>query len=190
MDKRTLSVVKREHIGKNALKAVRAQGFIPAIVYGHSENIVLSVNSREFNKKFKTITENTIIDLKDGKNVYHVLIKDFHEDHTKGEILHIDFYEVEKGKTLHTTVPVHLEGNAKGVKEGGQLEHILHEVQVECLPKDIPSQIVVNIDDLGLGQSIHLSEVKAIDNVKFISSPEQVVVHVIKHGPQVVESAE
>lgn len=190
MDKRSLSVVKRTSVGKNPLKALRKEGLIPAVMYGHSENTLFSVDENEFNKKFKTISENTIIDLKEGKSVYHVLIKDFDEDVLKGKILHIDFYEVEKGKKLHTTVPVHFEGNSVGVKLGGNLEHVLHEVQVECLPKDIPAEILVNIDDLDVGQSIHVSDLTAIKGVKLLASPDQVVTHVTKASSASAEETE
>lgn len=188
MDKRTLSVVKRTSVGKNAVKALRKEGLIPAVMYGHSENVLLSVNEREFGKKFKVISENTIIDLKDGDDVYHVLIKDFSENVVKGFIEHIDFYEVEKGKVLHTVVPVHLEGSSVGVKLGGQLEHVLHEVQVECLPKDIPAEISVNIEKLDLGQSIHVNELPEVAGIKLLASPEQVVVHVTKGGGSSVDA--
>lgn len=182
MDKRTLSVVKRTSVGKNPVSALRKEGLIPAVMYGHSENILFSVNEREFGKKFKVISENTIIDLKDGNDVYHVLIKDFQEDVLKGEIVHLDFYEVEKGKVLHTTVPMHVEGTAAGVKLGGNIETLLHEIQVECLPKDIPAAITVNVEALNIGDSIHVRDLTAPAGVKFLASEEQVVTHVTKAG--------
>lgn len=182
MDKRTLSVVKRTSVGKNSIKALRKEGFIPAVMYGHSGNVLLSVNESEFGKKFKVISENKIIDLKTENDVFHVLIKDFQEDVLKGVIEHIDFYEVEKGKELHTLVPVHLIGSSIGVRLGGSLEHVLHEIQVECLPKDIPSQIEVNIESIEIGQSIHVRDLPSIKGVKFLSNEDQVVAHVTKVG--------
>ncbi|MGL1891933.1 MAG: 50S ribosomal protein L25 [Spirochaetaceae bacterium] len=180
MEKRTLSVVKRTSIGKHALKAVRKDGLIPAVMYGHSENVLFSVDAREFGNKFKVISENTIIDLKDGKKAYQVLIKDFQENVLKGEIIHIDFYEVEKGKTLHTAVPIHAEGTAEGVRLGGSLNIVIHELQVECLPKDIPELFTVNIDALQIGDSLHVSDIAKVKGVKILSSPDQVIVNVAK----------
>jgi len=182
MDKRTLSVVKRTSVGKNAVKTLRKEGFIPAVMYGHSENVLFSVNEREFGKKFKVISENKIIDLKVGKDVFHVLIKDFQEDVLKGDVVHLDFYEVEKGKKLHTTIPVHFEGNSVGVKLGGNIENLLHELSVECLPKDIPEAVVVNVEPLNIGDSIHVGDLAAIKGVKFLANSEQVVTHVVKPG--------
>ena len=182
MEKRTLSVVKRTSVGKNALKSVRREGLIPAVMYGHSDNMLFSINEREFSKKFTVISENTIIDLKDGKDVYHVLIKDFDENVMKGQILHVDFYEVEKGKKLTTVVPIHFEGDPVGVKLGGNIDHLVHEVQVECLPKDIPTEIVVNIASLDIGQVISVSDLPVIDGVKINMAMDQVVTHVVKAG--------
>jgi large subunit ribosomal protein L25 len=190
MEKRTLSVVKRTSVGKNAIKALRKENLIPAVMYGHSENVLFSVNEREFGKKFNVISENTIIDLKDGNDVYHVLIKDFQEHVLTGSIRHIDFYEVEKGKLLHTSIPVHIQGSSVGVRAGGNLEQLLHEVQVECLPKDIPETITVAIDDLNIGQSVHVKDLAAIEGVKFLTSEDQVVAQVTKAGAVVEEVEE
>ncbi len=190
MEKRNLSVAKRTNVGKNAVKPLRREGLIPAVMYGHSENTLFSVNASEFNKKFNVISENTIIDLVEGKNVYHVLIKDFDEDVLKGEILHIDFYEVEKGKKLTTAVPIHFEGSPVGVKLGGKLAHISHEIQVECLPKDIPASILVNVDSLEIGDSIHVSDLAKIKGVKVLSNADQVVTHVTKAGAVEEEETE
>jgi len=186
MEKRTLSVVKRTNVGKNAVKALRKEKLIPAVVYGHSENVLLSVNEREFSKKFKVISENTIIDLKDGDNVYHVLIKDFQEDVLNGAIQHLDFYEVEKGKTLHTSIPLHIEGSSVGVKLGGIIEQLLHEIQVECLPKDIPEVITVDVTDLEIGQSIHVNDLPEIKGVKILTGEDQVITQVAKAGIEIV----
>ncbi len=190
MEKRTLSVVKRTSVGKNSLKSLRKEGLIPAVMYGHSDNALFSVNEREFSKKFRIISENTIIDLKDGKDVFHVLIKDFQEDVLKDEIVHLDFYEVEKGKILHTSIPVRIEGSSVGVKLGGRIETILHEIQVECLPKDIPEIITVNVDSLEIGQSIHVSDLAKIKGVEFLTSADQVITHVAKAGAVEEEEVE
>lgn len=191
MEQRTLKVVKRTETKKGASKKLRAEGFIPAVMYGHSETKLFAVNEREFLSKFKTISENTIINLEDGNDVYHVLIKDFQEIVMSATILHVDFYEVEKGKVLHTHVPVHVTGNSAGVRAGGMLEHVLHEMNVECLPKDIPASIDVDVTELEMGKSIHVKELSAIEGVKFLASDDQVVVHVTHAGgAAAVESTE
>ncbi|OQY36950.1 MAG: hypothetical protein B6229_09125 [Spirochaetaceae bacterium 4572_7] len=186
MEKRTLSVVKRTSVGKNALKSVRREGLIPAVMYGHSDNMLFSINEREFSKKFTVISENTIIDLKDGKDVYHVLIKSFDENVMKGQILHIDFYEVEKGTKLTTMVPIRFEGDPVGVKLGGSLNHLVHEISVECLPKDIPTEIIVNIESLNVGQSVTIGDLSEIEGVKILMTEDQVITHVVKAGAEEV----
>jgi len=169
---------------------LRKEGFIPAVMYGHSGNELFSVNEREFHNKFKVISENTIIDLKSGKDVFHVLIKDFQENILNSSIQHIDFYEVEKGKVLNTTIPVHLKGSSVGVKLGGQLEHLQHEIQVECLPKDIPEIITVDISKLDIGQSIHIGDLEEIKGVKLLTNSEQVIAQVVKAGVEEVAEEE
>ena len=180
MEANTLTVKSRKELKKTVTKRLRKEGQIPAVVYGHKEPISISVNEREFNKKFHSVSENTIITLiEDGKEIADVLVKDYQEDITKEQILHLDFYEVERGKILKTKVPVAIEGTSEGVKLGGVLEQMMHEVNVECLPKDIPAKIIVNIDKLGIGDAIHISEIETVNGVKFLEADDQIVVHVI-----------
>ncbi len=190
MEANTLTVKSRKELKKTVTKRLRKEGQIPAVVYGHKEPISISVNEREFNKKFHSVSENTIITLiEDGKEIADVLVKDYQEDITKEQILHLDFYEVERGKILKTKVPVAIEGTSEGVKLGGVLEQMMHEVNVECLPKDIPAKIVVNIDKLGIGDAIHISEIETVNGVKFLEADDQIVVHVI-HTRAAEESEE
>ena len=180
MEANTLTVQKRDELKKTVTKRLRKEGQIPAVVYGHKEPISISVNEREFNKKFHSVSENTIITLiLDDKEIADVLVKDYQEDITREQILHLDFFEVERGKKLKTKVPIHVEGSSVGVKLGGVLEQLLNEMNVECLPKDIPSNIILNVDSLNIGDAIHVSEITAIDGVKFLEADEQIVVHVV-----------
>ena len=123
---------------KGPAKQLRKEGKIPAVVYGHAAPLHISVDAREFSKKFRVVTENTIIILDMGGKQTEVLVKDLQEDIITETVKHIDFYEIEKGKVLKTHVPVHLVGNPIGVKEGGLLEHKIDQLEVECLPKDLP----------------------------------------------------
>lgn len=180
MEANTLTVKSRKELKKTVTRRLRKEGQIPAVVYGHNEPISISVNEREFNKKFHSVSENTIITLvEDGKQIADVLVKDYQEDITREQITHLDFFEVEKGKKLKTRVPVVIEGSSVGVKLGGVLEQLLTEVNVECLPKNIPAKLVVNIDKLDIGDSIHLNEVEVFEGVKFLDELDQIVVHVV-----------
>lgn len=180
MEHKTLSVELREIFGKGPARRFRSDGKIPAVIYGVNENKSIIVDAREFSKKFKTISENTIITLDFGKEQCEVLIKDYQDNIITSSVEHVDFLEIEKGKLLKTHVPVVLTGNAPGVKEGGILIQKISEVEVECLPKDIPSTIEVNVDSLELGHSIHISDIAAISGVTMLISPEMTVV-VVNH---------
>lgn len=176
MAQKTLSIVSRDNLRSRASQKLRAEGKIPAVMYGHSEPINIAIDAREFNTKFRVITENTLIILDNGKDQYEVLVKEYQDDLKTGEVLHIDFYEVEKGKPLKTHVPIKLTGTSVGVKEGGLLEHFLHEVEVECIPKNLPEIITVDITPIKIGQSIHISDINPPEGVKFLTSGDQVVI--------------
>lgn len=180
MEHKTLSVELRSEFGKGPAGRMRSEGKIPAVVYGAKESRNITVNAREFAKKFKTISENTIITLELGKDKIEVLIKDYQEDIVRSVIEHVDFLEIEKGKKLKTHVPVVLTGNSPGAKEGGILVQKLSELEVECLPKDLPEKIEVSIAELQTGNSIHVGDVEAVNGVTFLTGKELTIV-VVNH---------
>ncbi len=175
MEQKILEAIKREKTRKGEPRRLRRIGKIPAVGYGHTESQAITIDENEFNTKFHRISESTIIKLKIGKNDYNVLIKDYQEDILTGKILHLDFYEIERGKILKTRVPLHFEGTATGAREGGIFETFVHELEVECLPKDLPAYIVIDISNLEIGNSLHVNEVKASENVKVLNAPDQTV---------------
>jgi large subunit ribosomal protein L25 len=175
MEQKTLAFTLRKETKKGPSRRLRRVGKIPSIVYGHNEPICIAVDEHEFNTKFKTISESTIITLKSDERSYDVLVKDYQEDTIRGKIVHIDFYEIEKGKLLKTYVPVHLSGAPVGVKEGGLLETVTHELEIECLPKNLPEEIVIDISSLGVGHSIHVADIPTLDDVKYLAASDQVV---------------
>ena len=175
MEPKKLNVQLRTDRRKTASGRLRRGGMIPAIVYGHTEPLAITVDAREFRGAFKRITENTVVHLTLPEGVHEVLVKDFQQDHLTGRIVHLDFYEFEKGKALKTRVPIHLTGAPVGVKEGGILETLMRELEVECLPKDLPEIITLDISALALNHSIHVRELPLAEGVKPLNSPEQVV---------------
>ena len=189
MEQKNLSAEKRLELKKGASRRLRRAGKIPAVVYGHSGTASVVIDAKEFGRKFKTISENTIINLQLGTDAYDVLVKDFQEDILKGTITHIDFYEIERGKVLRTNVPMHTLGTPIGVREGGLLEVLLHQLEVECLPKDIPEVIEVSIEGLDLGSSIHLSDITPPENVRFLL-PDETVVAIVTAPKAIVEDEE
>lgn len=171
-----LNTQEREKTGKEAAKKLRRQGFIPAVMYGYKGNKILAIKATEFNALFEEIGEHAIISLNiEGKQSTEVIVKGFQQDPVKKSIIHVDFYEVEKGKLLKTEIPIKILGTSKGVKKGGILETFVKDVEIECLPKDIPDFIPVHIDDLDIGDSLHVKDIVRGEEIKIISNSEQVV---------------
>ncbi|MCK5200250.1 MAG: 50S ribosomal protein L25, partial [Spirochaetales bacterium] len=175
---KTLAGYERNMFKKGPAGRLRKEGKIPSVIYGHNKPVHISVDAKEFDTKFHTISENTLITINVEDKEYEVLVKDFQENMMLGQLTHIDFFEVERGKTLKTRIPVYLTGTSIGVKEGGLLEHRLHEIDIECLPKDIPEKIEIDITELLVGESIHVSDLTVIEAVKILNFLEQVVVSV------------
>ncbi len=190
MEQKTLSVELRKDFGKGPSRRFRSEGKIPAVIYGVHENKSINVDGREFSKKFKTISANTIITLELGKEKCDVLIKDYQDNIIKETIEHVDFMEIEKGKLLKTQVPVVLSGTAPGVKEGGILVQKVSEIEVECLPKDIPEEISVDISGLELGHSIHVGAIPEVKGVEFLLGSEITVVIVTHQKAEAVATEE
>ncbi len=179
MEEKTLAAEERKRLGKGDAGRLRRQGKIPGIIYGHVQPKPIAVDAYEFNTKFQRISESTIIKLSLDKQVHEVLIRDFQEDATSGRVTHIDFYEVEKGKMLRTNVGVLLKGAAVGVREGGVLETFVHELEVECLPANLPERIEVDVSELALGHSIHVRQMPVPEGVRVLNSPDQVVCTIV-----------
>jgi large subunit ribosomal protein L25 len=190
MQRETLKTDLREATRKGAARKIRREGKIPAIVYGAHEPSAVSIDAHEFSTKFKHVSENTLITLDAGEKSFDVLIKDYQEDILSGRILHVDFYEFERGKALHTRIPIHLGGNAPGVKEGGIVEQPIYELDVECLPKDIPERIDVKIDSLNVGDAIHVGDIDPPSGVTFLTSEDQVLAQVTLPREEVLEEEE
>ncbi|HTO22312.1 MAG TPA: 50S ribosomal protein L25 [Spirochaetia bacterium] len=175
MEAKKLNVEKRPGGGKSAAGRLRGDGKIPAVVYGHTSPTAITVDAREFRNAFKRITENTIVELHMPDGVHEVLVKDYQRDNLTGQVMHVDFYEFEKGKALRTRVPVRLIGNPVGVKEGGILEVLMHQIEVECLPKDLPEEITLDINELALDRAMHVSSLVLPAGVRSLIPSDQVV---------------
>lgn len=169
---------KRDNFKKGPAKLYRNQGLIPSIIYGQEEirNILISKN--EFNKLSPHLTKSTIIKIKLDNKIFDVLIKDYQKDYIKDEFLHIDFYELKSGKPVHSRISLNFIGNAIGVREGGVLEKHLTSIDVECLPKDIVPFIEVNIENLKIGDALHVKDVQFDEKYKVLSHPDDVLVHI------------
>jgi large subunit ribosomal protein L25 len=176
MSKVVLTVKKREADGSAAARRLRRSGRLPGVMYGRSGKAMsIDLDAKEFAGNIKNITESTIVTLEIDGQSYDAFVKDTQRVIQDNSILHVDFYTVERGVPLRAKVRVLIQGSPVGVREGGTLELPLHEIEVECLPKDLPERISVDISGLKVNQSIHVRDIALGENVKLVSSSDQVV---------------
>jgi len=196
MEKRKLKVKLRDRTGKEYVKKLRKNGLLPAVLYGPhlKKSLPLEVDMKELRSflsqsdKAKIITLE-ITDQKTDKQ-HNVIIKDSQWDLIKGDLQHLDFYAVTRGETVTTTVPISFVGKSQGEKIGGIVEHLVRELEIECLPKDLPSIIEVDITPLGLGDSLSVGDVKVPSGIKVLTHPQEVVVSVVLPAKEEVKVEE
>ena len=171
-------LVARNRQSKGSAEARRSRraGRIPGVLYGRSgKAISIDLDTLEFSNGIKNISESTIVKVEvDGKS-YDAFVKDTQRNIVDGNILHVDFYEVESGVAVRARVTIQLRGSAIGVREGGVLEFPLHEIEVECLPKDLPERIELDVSNLKANDSIHVRDIPLSDTIRVITAPDQVV---------------
>lgn len=179
-----LHVTKRRELGSSNVRRLRNSGIIPGIIYGKGKDpIPIKVNIRDIHGiKGSSIAENILLDLviKDRSEeiTKTVIVKELQKDPIKGDWLHIDFNEISLKERLRTKVPIELTGDAVGVTQGGILEQIMHELEIECLPVDIPSHISVDITNLSIGQTIYVKDVTVSDRITVLTNPQLPIVSV------------
>ncbi len=182
----------RTERGKNEARRLRQKGVIPAIVYGaHKDPVSIAVDPKQINKILHSDSgANTIFDLSvDGENS-KVMIVDYQHEPIKGSLLHIDLKRIAMDQKLKLAVPVLLKGVPTGVKtEGGILEQLLREVEIECLPGDIPAHLDVDVTNLTFGQVLRVSDLPHMEGkIKFLTDETLPVAH-ITSVKEVVEAA-
>ncbi len=173
----TLKASPRTEKGKQ-LKELRNNGVLPAVVYGPKEEAAaLSLSLKEFEKLFSEAGESTVITLSGVGSDKDVLVQEVAFDPVSGHAIHVDFYAIEAGKALRVHVPIEFEGEAPVLKGDATLTKVLHEVEVECLPKNLPQHLTVNIEALvNIGDSIHVRDIILPAGVEIIAEPDDVVV--------------
>jgi large subunit ribosomal protein L25 len=181
----------RQGGGKNDARRLRQTGMIPAVVYGAGkQSAAIAVDPKQMKRILNSESgHNSIFDLSlDGQSA-KVMIVDWQYEPIKGALLHVDLKRIAMDKVLQVSVPIVLKGEAPGVKvQGGILEQLLREVEVECLPADIPGHIDADVSQLAFGQVIRVSELPHSGSIKFISDENQPVAHVVA-VKEVVEAA-
>lgn len=175
----SLKVNIRKRTGKKSLAALRREGLVPGVVYGNKiVNVLVSVKGADFIKAFKEAGENTLVDLKIGDEAPRtVLIHDVAVDPVKQNAIHVDFYQVRLDQEVKTEVPLVFIGVSKAVKElNGSLVKLFQSLEVESLPADIPSEIIVDVSQIeSFDKNIKVKDLNIGANVKASANPEEVV---------------
>ncbi|GAB4180154.1 MAG: 50S ribosomal protein L25 [Calditrichia bacterium] len=175
---------------KNVARKLMREGKVPAVFYHkNDENIFLEIEIREMQKLINT--EHSIIQLEidGGKSKKDCIIKSVQFDPIKGFPIHVDFQGVVKGEKIKTDVHIVLKGTPAGIKQGGYMEHFLRTLHIECLPKDLPDNIEIDVSSLGLGQSVHVKDLQ-LDNLKILNDPEDIICMVEAQRTAEVEEVE
>ncbi|MBB6451529.1 large subunit ribosomal protein L25 [Geomicrobium halophilum] len=177
----TLQANAREDLRRSETRKLRAEGFVPGVLYGKkTASTAVFVPGLEFTKTLRQVGRNGIIDLTvDNGKKHQVMVHDLQQDVIKGHITHIDFFEVDMTSELDVDVSVNLVGDAPGEKEGGVLSQMLYSISVRALPKDIPEQIDVDISELGINDSIAVGDLKSGAKFEFHSEDEETVVAIL-----------
>lgn len=179
----TLEVARREKAGKSIARKLRQQGKVPAVVYGgHRDPVAIEVDRKAITdliqKSDHGVRSIFLLKMAGTDQQRHAMIKDVQINPLTRRMEHVDFVRVLMDEAIRTTVPVHVTGNAPGIKEGGMLDTQIRELHIECLPNAIPDAIEVDISGLEMHQFIHVSDLKLPEGVKVLEDPERVVVGV------------
>jgi len=193
LETNVLEAQPREAGTKNHARRVRREGKIPAVVYGAGkDSLSISVDPRVVTRILNSETgHNTIFDLTLSGEKTKAMIVDWQYEPIKGKLLHIDLKRIALDKVLKVNVPIFLVGEAAGVKqEGGIMEQMLREVEIECLPADIPSHIDADVSELTFGKVLRVSDLPHSEKLKFLTDPNQPVAHVTSVKEEVVATPE
>jgi len=190
MERYELNAELRDEVGKSSARSFRRQGQLPGVVYREGVSQAILLNKKEVAQFINSTSgEQVIVNLKFGSGESKIaLLKDYQADPIRGDLLHTDFFEVSMKEAITVTVPVVTVGEAIGVKrDGGMLQHILREIEIESLPDKIPGHIDINITGLELGASVHVSDLQLAEGVKILNDPNEVIVNVIESKKAEVE---
>jgi len=180
-----LSITLRDGVGKNVARQLRRQELIPAVIYGKgTDPCSVAVSPRDLDSAIATDAGwNTLLTLK-GDGPFEgkvVILKALQKDPLKGDMLHADFHTVDMTQRVHVMVPVHVVGTSAGEKMGGSLQIVRHELEVNCLPADIPSSIHVDVTALNIGEVLHIADIQLPAGVEVPHDVNFTVVTVVGH---------
>lgn len=186
----TLKAKKRENLSRSTTKQLRKDGYIPGVVYGKSqEPITVSVNNIDLIKTIRDEGRNAIISLEiEDEKPVDVMVHDYQKEIVKDDIIHVDFFAVDMAEEMDVQVPVRIEGEAIGVKEGGVLQQPVFELQVRAKPADIPEEITVDVTNLNIGDSLAVQDIEKTGSYEILDDPETTVVVILAPDTDDVEA--
>lgn len=190
MELQTVNATTRQPRGKSGARRMRRDGMVPAVVYGgEREPASLALNKREFERVLHGRGgEHAVVQISVSDNAdlsCSALIKEVQHHPVRGDVIHADFMRIRLDERITTLVPLVLKGQAKGVVEGGVLDHQLRELEVECLALEVPEEIAVDVSELQMGDSIHVGDIHPPANVTVVTELDRTIVAV--HAPRVVK---
>lgn len=187
MKELSLAAQVRTEGGKGPARRTRRDGFIPGVVYGpETKPVSVAVSEREFRATLRGTTGTAIINLNVGGKKSMVVLRDIQRDPVTSHITHVDFHAISMNKPINVNVPVQLVGTPVGVKtDGGIMQVVMRELVISCLPADIPDTVEINVETLGIGDSIHVRNVE-IPNAKMITEPTRTIVTIA--APTIIKS--
>ena len=193
-DQLDFEVSVRDERGKNAARRLRTRGEVPGVLYGLGRDAVsVTVDSKKMTKLLKSPSgHNRILNLKVGGGEQSpAMAVDWQADPVKGTLLHVDIQRIDLKKKVHARVPVAPSGVAVGVKEeAGLVELVSREIEIDCLPLEVPSAIEIDITELHIGDAIRVSDLPPSEAYSYLSRPERVIVHVVAPKVEKEETTE
>ena len=187
-----IKAVKRE-TGKKAAKLVRSENKIPSILYGSGmESVPLEIDYADFYHYYKeSLGHQSFVFLQIGKKEYRCLVRDMQIDPVTRAIVHLDFQEVTAGQSLDVEIPVVTLGVAPGIKEGGMIDTGIRELQIRCMPKNLPDAIEVDVSELQIGDSVHIEDIQEkYPDVEFLQPSNTTLVSILAPKMEVEEAEE
>ena len=192
MEKFSLNVVKRDARGKGGARGLRRSGLIPGVVYRGGDSVAIQLAAKELSQFIsKTAGEQVLVnlDFQDGSKM--AIVKDYQKDPIMGDLLHVDFQEISATEEIEISVHIITSGESIGVKrDKGILQFGIREIEIECLPDKIPGHVTVDVSNLLIGQTIHVSDLKLGEGIRVITDPGELIVAVTTIKEEVVAAPE
>jgi large subunit ribosomal protein L25 len=182
----------RDERGKGGMRKLRQAGRLPAVLYGHGETTrTLTLDTHEVERLLSQIAvENTVITLRiDDREEVKALIREVQSHPSRPQLLHLDFYQVHAGESVNVVIPVRLHGNPRGVREGGVLQHVMHDIAVRCRADSIPESIDVDVAELPIGGVVHVRDLVFPPGLEVQLDPDLTVCSVVGPTVAAVEGA-